>query len=83
VLIVVLLTGSLVVSVLNSRHYFEKQLYSHARDTATTLGVSISQYVQQEDWTKVNSMVDAIFDHGSYRSIVVVSQNRQPFADSD
>ncbi|MBV1881630.1 MAG: EAL domain-containing protein [Pseudomonadales bacterium] len=81
VLIVVLLTGSLVVSVLNSRHYFEKQLYSHARDTATTLGVSISQYVQQEDWTKVNSMVDAIFDHGSYRSIVVVSQNQQTVAD--
>ena len=81
VLIVVLLAGSLVVSVLNARYYLEKQLHSHAQDTATSLGLSISQFVQEKDWAKVNAMVDAIFDHGYFRSIVILGKKNEVVVD--
>jgi len=77
VLIVVLLAGSLVVSVLNTRYYLEKQLQSHAQDTATSLGLSISQSVKEKDHVKVIVLVDAIFDRGYFRSISVVNKDEE------
>jgi hypothetical protein len=63
--------GTVTISTGNLRHFLTDQLESHAQDTATSLGLSLSPAMQGNDLPLMNSMVDAIFDRGFYRSIVV------------
>ena len=70
-LIFLLLLGTLTVSIYNTRAFLQDQLYSHAQDTATSLGLSVTPSVNKADWAKVQTMVDAIFDRGYYKSIVL------------
>ncbi|MBW2175254.1 MAG: diguanylate cyclase, partial [Deltaproteobacteria bacterium] len=42
---------------------------SHAQDTATSLGLSISQHVVDDDMPAIESMVNAVFDRGYYRIV--------------
>lgn len=50
---------------------------SHAQDTATSLGLSVSSYMAEEDLSTVKSMIDAIFDRGYYSRIhLVATDNR-------
>ena len=75
VLLVLLLTlvfiGTFLISVDNTRAFLQQQLASHAEDTATSLGLSISSHLAEDDSATIESMVDAIFDRGFYRSIRV------------
>ncbi len=70
-LLLVLLAGICILSVHNSRDYLEYQLHGHAQDTATSLGLSISHPMAEDDQALVQTMVDAIFDRGDFTSIVV------------
>ena len=54
------------------------QLESHAQDTATSLGLSLSPYMQRNDTAVMSSMVDAIFDRGYYKTISVIAVNGEP-----
>lgn len=63
--------GALAIVVNNTRAYLVEQMRSHAQDSATSLGMSLSSSVQQGDQAMMNSMVDAIFDRGYYREIVI------------
>jgi diguanylate cyclase (GGDEF)-like protein len=65
--------GTLTISTGNLQQFLTNQLASHAQDTATSLGLSLSQPMQDNDLPIMNSMVDAIFDRGYYHSIVVES----------
>lgn len=65
--------GVSVVSVEGARRYLAEQLASHAQDTATSLGLSLSRPMKQGDLPTMTSMVDAIFDRGYYREITVRS----------
>ena len=69
--------GTVYINVNNFRTYVESQLSAHAQDTATSLGLSISPYVGDENNLPiVETMVNAIFDSGYYQSIVLKnSQN--------
>ena len=69
-LLIFLLTANLMVNVYNARVSFYQQLQVHARDTATSLGFTISQAALAEDTVQVSSMIDVIFDSGYYRRIV-------------
>ncbi|NIP54561.1 MAG: GGDEF-domain containing protein, partial [Gammaproteobacteria bacterium] len=53
----------------STRSFLIGQLESHAQDTATSLGLSISQYNVEEDITVVETMVNAVFDRGYYRIV--------------
>lgn len=75
VLFLLMFIGTFVVSVNNTRNYIAAQLASHAQDTATSLGLSLSPPMQGNDVPTMTSMVDAIFDRGYYREIEVVSIN--------
>lgn len=85
-LLLVLLAGICLLSVHNSRGYLEQQLYVHAQDTATSLGLSAQKALAEEDLVLVQSMVDAIFDRGDFQDIsirsrageVVVRRNATP-----
>jgi diguanylate cyclase (GGDEF)-like protein len=70
-LLVLVFVGTFYISVQNTRDYLESQLESHAQDTATSLGLSISKHMAEGDVATVTSMTDAIFDRGYYRLVVV------------
>lgn len=65
--------GILSIITSNTRDYLVKQMRSHAQDTATSLGLSLTASLQNSDAATMNSMVDAIFDRGYYREITVRS----------
>ncbi len=65
--------GTVVISTNNLRHFLAEQLASHAQDTATSLGLSLSPAMQDRDYPVMETMVDAIYDRGYYQSIVVES----------
>ncbi len=60
------------INVNSTRTYIDDQLTSHAQDTATSLGLSISPYLGSDaDLPIVDAMINAIFDRGYYQSIVL------------
>ncbi|MFQ3251114.1 MAG: EAL domain-containing protein (putative c-di-GMP-specific phosphodiesterase class I) [Glaciecola sp.] len=62
--------GTLWVNVNNTRDFIQQQLASHAQDTATSLGLSITPYVgDEENIPIIETMTNAIFDRGYYQSI--------------
>ena len=71
VLLLFVFIGTFFTSVRNTRHYLEAQLESHAQDTATSLGLSISTHLANGDQASIDSMSDAIFDRGYYRKLIV------------
>lgn len=74
VIVLVLLTGfvgSVLVGTQNLRTFMTAQLESQARDTATSLSLSLSPYVDPPDIPVITSMVGAVFDRGDYRQITL------------
>ena len=67
--------GTMIVSSNNLRSFLVTQLESHAQDTATSLGLSLSPHMQAQDLPIMTSMVDAIFDRGDYSNISVLAIN--------
>ncbi|UJX24215.1 EAL domain-containing protein [Pseudoalteromonas sp. CF6-2] len=52
-----------------TRHYLQTQMASHAQDTATSLGLSISPYLEDDNLMIAETMATAIFDSGYYSEI--------------
>lgn len=67
--------GSFSISSANLRHFLDKQLASHAQDTATSLGLSLSAAVQSDDLPVMEAMIDAVFDRGYYQRIALTAVN--------
>ena len=67
--------GSVIISTENLRTFLLTQLESHAQDTATSLGLSLSQPMQMRDMTVITAMVDAVFDRGYYQQIDITTLN--------
>lgn len=70
-LFVMLFAGTFVINVSNTREYLNNQLQTISQDTASSLGLSISPHVLAHDMITVESMVNAVFDSGYYREVVV------------
>lgn len=68
---VMVFLGTLTIAVQNTRAFLNTQLASHAQDTATSLGLSLSLNLADDDPLMMESMIDAIFDRGYYRSIIL------------
>ncbi|MES9945931.1 MAG: EAL domain-containing protein [Candidatus Thiodiazotropha sp.] len=81
VLLVLVFTGTFFISVQNTRAYLDSQLESHAQDTATSLGLSISKHMAEGDLATVTSMTDAIFDRGYYRLVVIQDMQGEPLVE--
>ncbi len=54
---------------MNARHYLQNQMYVHAQDTATSLGLSLTTATEDGDVATIESMLDVIFDRGYYSHI--------------
>ncbi len=56
-------------SITNIRNYLQIESEVHAQDTATSLGLSLSPYILDEDVSIMETMINAIFDRGYYLAI--------------
>ncbi len=68
-LFLLLFAGSWLVKLESTRSFLLNQLQSHAQDTATSLGLSLSQCMADNDLVAVEARLNAIFDRGYYRQI--------------
>ena len=67
-LVVILLAGSLVLTISNGRDYFQQQLNARAYDAATSLALSMSQ-MQEQDTVQLSRLIDVLFDRGFFSAI--------------
>lgn len=58
-------------SLNNIRGYLQDESEIHAQDTATSLGLSLSPYILDQDDTILSTMVNTIFDRGYYLEILL------------
>lgn len=61
------------IYISNARQYMQEQLTSHAQDVATSLGMVLPPALADKDLVRAEITVNAVFDRGFYRSIVVLS----------
>ena len=71
VLSILMFAGTAMINIQDTRNYLITQLESHAQDTATSLGLSLSPHMMKGDNAVMISMVDAIFDRGYYKDITL------------
>lgn len=69
VLFFLLFAGTWFAKLSSTRTFLMDQLESHAQDTATSLGLSISPHIQLDDLPAVETMFNAVFDRGYYRIV--------------
>lgn len=81
VLFLVLFTGTWWATFESTRSFLIDQLESHAQDTATSLGVAISQYTVGNDTASMESMINAVFDRGYYEAIRYVNVDGKVIAE--
>jgi len=72
-----IMSGNLVINVLQLQSNYEQQLKARADETATTLALSMSHSALLEDDAALRSMVDVVFDRGHFAQI------RFDYLDSD
>ncbi|KTD22614.1 EAL domain-containing protein [Legionella londiniensis] len=74
--LIALFIGTFFITVYQSKLYFEEQLQRNAQDTATSLGLSLSeQFAKRTDTATILGKVNAVFDRGYLNSIVVTDIN--------
>lgn len=69
--------ATLYTVIQNTRGYLVQQMEAHAQDTATSLGLSITQSKSFDDPIAIELMTSAIFDRGYYSEIKVKRANGQ------
>lgn len=76
-MLIVLLAGTFMLNLNNTKSFLEQQLQSHAQDTATSLGLSLSSVADPEDPSSMNTMINAVFDRGYYSHITLNDVDEQ------
>ncbi|MDD5523501.1 MAG: EAL domain-containing protein [Kiritimatiellae bacterium] len=72
-LFLILFTGTWFAKLESTRSFLTNQLESHAQDTASSLGLAVSQY--PDDMVSVETIINAIFDRGYYETIRFIDPN--------
>jgi hypothetical protein len=65
--------ATLIIVVNSTKDYLQRAMESHAQDTATSLGLSITHSARVNDVGTIDTMANAIFDRGYYREITIKS----------
>ncbi len=76
-MLVIVLLGTFLLNLNNTRSFLEAQLQSHAQDTATSLGLSLSSVADPEDPSSMETMINAVFDRGYYSHITLIDVDEQ------
>ena len=69
VMVITLLLGTFALNINNTKNFLQEQLLSHAQDTATSLGLSLSSVPDPDDISSMETMINAVFDRGYYEYI--------------
>lgn len=77
-LFLLLFAGTFAINVNNTRDYLNTQLQTTSQDMATSLGLTISPHMANNDMVIIESMVDAVFDSGYYREVTVLDAEGKP-----
>lgn len=72
-----LFSVNFALSVGSIKAYLEGESQSHAQDTATSLGLSLSPYMADTNDPIIKTMVSAIFDMGYYKEIRLIDTNNK------
>ncbi|KTD51635.1 two component histidine kinase [Legionella quinlivanii] len=70
-LFIIVFVVTYLITINNSRQFFIEQMNSNAQDTATSLGLSLSNALQEKDKALMLPMVEAVFDRGYFSMIEV------------
>ena len=73
VLFLIVFSVNFVLSVNNIKSYLEGESKIHAQDTATSLGLSLSPYMEDDTDPVLETMMKAIFDRGYYKEIKLIN----------
>ena len=73
-----ILIGTFSLNFYQTKSYLENQLESHAQDTATSLGLSLSSVADPEEASSMETMINAVFDRGSYAHIALIDTVGKP-----
>lgn len=76
-ILVISFIGSVLINAINTQSFLNEQLTAHAQDTATSLGLSLSDALDNGDTIVVNATIDAIFDRGYYQHIILTDIDDQ------
>jgi EAL domain-containing protein (putative c-di-GMP-specific phosphodiesterase class I)/GGDEF domain-containing protein len=76
VIFLILISINFAISVKNFKSYLEDEGQIHAQDTATSLGLSLSPYMNDTSDPIIKTMVSAIFDMGYYKEIRLVDAGK-------
>jgi len=68
-LFVCLYAGNTLVSLYNNQQLVAEQMQVHAQDTATSLGLSMTQAAQEKDIATMDTMFNAVSDSGYFQRI--------------
>lgn len=75
---ILLVLGSIMyLNFKSANDFIQNQLYTTSEDTATSLGLSLSQVIpkESEDLSTMQTMINAIFDRGYYENITLKDMN--------
>ncbi|MEA3404933.1 MAG: EAL domain-containing protein [Pseudomonadota bacterium] len=77
-MLLILLAGTFALNLSNTKNFLQDQLSSHAQDTATSLGLSLSSNADPEDIATMETMINAVFDRGYYANITLNDIDDKP-----
>jgi len=75
-MLIILLLGTFALNLNNTKTFLQNQLQSHAQDTATSLGLSLSSLEDPEDISSMETMINAVFDRGYYDHISLTDMDK-------
>lgn len=81
IILLCLFAGMITFVVKNTQSFLNQQLASHSQDTATALGLTLTTIMKNNDVVTASRTVDAIWDRGYYKSIVIESANGSPIVE--
>lgn len=67
----VILASVMVLNFKTATEFVQNQIYTDAKNTAHSLGLSISKVADPKDTVTMGTMIDAIFDSGYHQQIVL------------
>ncbi len=82
-LLIIVLIGTFSLNLSNTKKFLQEQLSTHAQDTATSLGLSLSSIEDPTDLTSMETMINAVFDRGYYASIHLTDIDNKPLYKRD
>lgn len=68
----IILASVMVLNFKTATEFVQDQLYTNAKNTAHSLGLSLSKIVSPDDLASMETMINAIYDSGYYERIALI-----------